>query len=1168
VNQRLSAAAALLALLVPGTVLAQVLVIPRRAYRTPVHTYEFEWRHQDILVGPEAEGVAPPAAHRAHTQAPGTPGGAVPSAPTQQLRSPHMPLGEAGPPSLPASRSIDQDVGGTAVADADGGTPGPSDAGLPPPPSLSIRDEDAGTLLATGDGGTPDGGPTYATSLGTKSGGVRFFFYENEREVAELAAPQLENAYRYLVDRFRYVPTKTFPYILYSSYQEFLQTNITAVSEGTLGVTSTQGNLELTLPYMGDHRLFGEISTHELAHQFTIQKVRTLAEGANTFGDPLNAIPLWYIEGIAEYYAKGGLDPEAEMMVRDLLVNPDLEKGYAFLDFFSQGPYGFLWIYKVGQARATFLEETYGPGFLQKVLEESPKLISGTGTVPSLNFEGLLELLTGDDPKQISARFENWLKQRAYRTYLKAEQTEPALDVLRERRGIITALNSSPNGQVLLYRNILPETGENELILVDPRAPEQSEKVEGDGKPGYESFHPVFGRNFALSGEQLVFVAETLARDTVYVQDYKHSAEQFTAAELPSRSPYVATSRESPRGARYRVRFQLGKRVAYNVAQHGLIAVHSPAFSPDGKSLAFIGLNEKGVRDVYVLPLDQGPDAAPRQLTRDMYGERSLSWGPSGIVFTSDATAHGYYNLFRVRPETPEQVERLTTEARDHLDPVVFKDGRIFFVAYENSRSDLHEYTGGGTVVRRTDVATGLFEPCPGPEGNVWSLFHLSGERQPSLLRAQRMLSFPVAAAPADGTPSPLPQRPLTEAVPYRPFAWENIDIGPVMGFAGAGGGGFVGQVFAQASDRLKNHAMLLSVAVYGSLELTDGYLIYLDQSKRTTWGTGLFQSLRYRLDRSILDLAGDRGGTLPFDAQLSWERFYGAMGLARYPLSSFLFLEGQLSIGGVSYFMDPFTAFYLNLPEFNGIGDLYTPWRAQTSRARFQTEVSTSLGYNTLRYHYTGVPLSGTSTLLEVSLGAHPFDREVFGNVRLDAERYFPLHLGSTHVMLRGGTGTTFGGQYARSFYLSSFDTIRGVPFGDERWLLGPHYLYSTLELRVPLDPIIRVLILNNIMGVAGFDFGGVGTSPRDAWDHRVLNAAVGINVGFGPLLLRLHFAYPFDIGARAGRPDDGWVTQFSIGLAGLEGYFGKNGGERNSRPRVPPPDMGGFPAGPGGTL
>jgi hypothetical protein len=74
--------AALLAVLLPEAALAQVYVIPRRAYRSPVHTYEFEWKHLDILVGPQAEGLAPPAAHRAHQQAPGAPGGPLSTAPT------------------------------------------------------------------------------------------------------------------------------------------------------------------------------------------------------------------------------------------------------------------------------------------------------------------------------------------------------------------------------------------------------------------------------------------------------------------------------------------------------------------------------------------------------------------------------------------------------------------------------------------------------------------------------------------------------------------------------------------------------------------------------------------------------------------------------------------------------------------------------------------------------------------------------------------------------------------------------------------------------------------------------------------------------------------------------------------------------------------------------
>ncbi|MFY0569559.1 tolB protein precursor protein [Archangium lansingense] len=1157
-NRRLLTAA-LLALVLSEAALAQVYVIPRRAYRSRVQTYDFEWKHLDILVGPEAEGIASPAAHRAHMQPPGAPGGPGPASPTTQMRSPGVPTADATQPPK-SGKQGEEGTGGSSMESIEPGSP---------TPVVDNNRPDGGTPVATGsdlyvpialsaDGGTPDAGPTYAKSLGTKSGGVRFYFYESERNVAQYAAPQLEEAYRYLVDRFQFVPTQTFPYILYSSYQEFLQTNVFAVSEGTLGVTSTQGNLELALPYLGDHRLFGEISSHEMAHQFTIQKVRFLAEQAKVAGDPLNAIPLWFIEGLAEFYAKGGLDPEGEMMVRDLLINPDLMRGYAFLDFWSPGPYGFLWIYKVGQARCQFLEETYGKGFIQKVIDNSPKLISGTAGTPNLPFEGLVEMLTGDDPQKVAAKFEAWLKQRAYRTYLKAEQSTPQMDMLRERKGIVTSMNSSPNGRLLMYRSIIPETGQSQLIIVDPRSPMESVKVQGDGVPGYESLHPIFGRNFALTDDRLVFVAESLSRDILYVQAFKHSAEPISlGGTLPAvgRSPYMNNPSGLRKEAPYRVRFELGERVAYKLADHGLIAAYSPAFSPDGKQLAFIGLNESGTRDVYVLPMDQGLDVEPRQLTHDVYAERSLTWGQAGIVFTSDATSHGYYNLFRVKPEKADQVERLTSEARDHSDPTVTPDGRLFFVAFEKSRSDLHEYTGGGSIVRRTDVATGLFEPSPAPDGNLWLLYHVSGERKPALMRSQQLMNLSVeqVANKADtAPPSPLPQRSLVGAEPYKPFTRENIDLGPIMGFAGAGGGGFYGQVFASATDRMKNHAMMLQVAVYGSFDLTDGYLMYINQSKRTMYGLGLFQSLRFRVDQTLSKYRGQ----LPYYALVAGERFFGTTGLARYPLSTFTFLEGNLSIGGASYFLDPSTSFFLNLQEINGIGDIYSEWIQNRPGLRFQTEGSLAFGYNTLRYHYTGVPISGTSFLSEVTTGVQPFHGEIYGSLRLDAERYFPIPLGSTHVMLRGGAGTTFGGRFAQSFYLSSFDTIRGIPFGNEQWLLGQHYLYSTLELRVPLDALIRIAFLNTLMGVAGFDAGGVGSSARDMWNRRVLNTAVGVNVGLGPILLRLHFAYPFDINAPAGRPANRWVTQFSIGLAGLEGYLFK-GHPKTSTKKAPAPPV-----------
>jgi hypothetical protein len=62
-------------------------------------------------------------------------------------------------------------------------------------------------------------------------------------------------------------------------------------------------------------------------------------------------------------------------------------------------------------------------------------------------------------------------------------------------------------------------------------------------------------------------------------------------------------------------------------------------------------------------------------------------------------------------------------------------------------------------------------------------------------------------------------------------------------------------------------------------------------------------------------------------------------------------------------------------------------------------------------------------------------------------------------------------------------------------------------------------------------------------------LDFALGFNLSLGPLLMRLHFARPVDTGAVAGRPDPGWVTTFSIGIAGLNGFFDRKG-EGDVRP------------------
>jgi hypothetical protein len=1092
---------------VPLSADAQIFVYPRRPNQSNVRYFDFQWRHIDILVGPEAEGDADGTGPgHGGSPLPLTNGadGAHTTGSWFSSQLPGAPKSEGAASSAPDSEQETDSTGSLPVepvsteASAADGSPPETLETLPPP---TVPGEDLGAPVASGE--------RARALLDARTGGVRLYFYERERDVAERAAAFIDESYRYLVEAFNYVPTRTLPYILYNSYQEFLQTNIFPIQEGVLGVTSRR-DLMLVLPYFGDHRMFQHVSTHEMVHQFTIQKARDVAHTAQVAGDPLDRVPLWYIEGIAEYYAHRGLDPETEMLARDLLLNPDPMRGYVMLDFFEDRPFSGLWTYKIGQARVAFLEETYGPGTIQRILDESHRLLpTRRGEDPPLTFRGLLVHITGDEARTISARFETWLKRRSYSTFLRSEQDAPDVVFFNETEGIVQTMSTSPDGHLMMYRAIQPETGQVRLYLVDARAPTRHRRVAGDGVPGVESLHPVGPRNFDIHTDRMVFMARSAGRDILYVQPFEHQVERATA---------TADDEGERRGA-WNVRLRLGDRRSYDIGSRGILAAESPTFSPDGRQIAFVGLDEQGQKDVYVFTPLEGGDFVLSQLTDDLYAERSLSWGNAGVVYASDATGHGRYNLFLIDPSNPGQTRRLTYEERDHFDARFLGDDRLVFSAFDGGRSNIYEWTEGG-VFRRTDIVTGLFDASPGPGQSIWALFHHRGQRQPVRIPSARFLSAEVDMPMADTPPQIFPTRSLDEAEPYAPFALRNWEISNIFGILGASGSGVFGQLVLLTNDRLRNHAVFLNVLAFGSLESTQADLTYLNQEHRLIWGAGLFQDVRYRVDQTVTD--GPRF--------LSGERFYGARGTLRHPLNRFLYLQGDLGIGGVSMFLPQGTEDYLRREEdLDPTLNVVDPWREANDGVRFQTSPGLSLGYNTIRYHPGTGPIDGSSLLLSSTLNVQPFDDELHGHVRLDAERYFPIH-GRINFSVRTGLGSTYGGRLARQFYLSSFDTLRGVEFGDIDYLLGNRFAFTKLELRFPLNWLVRIPIID-VEGLLGSDFGGVGDDFAEMWQWRALAFVTGFNFGLGPLVFRLHFANPIDIGAPRTPRDGNWITNFSLG-------------------------------------
>jgi len=110
----------------------------------------------------------------------------------------------------------------------------------------------------------------------------------------------------------------------------------------------------------------------------------------------------------------------------------------------------------------------------------------------------------------------------------------------------------------------------------------------------------------------------------------------------------------------------------------------SPAFSPDGRTLALTLSRDAGNLDVYTLDLTT---QVLRQLTTDNAIDTEAVWAPDGrsLYFTSDRA--GGPNVYRVSAEPGARAERVTFEGVYNARPRLSPDGKQLAVVYGQSNT-------------------------------------------------------------------------------------------------------------------------------------------------------------------------------------------------------------------------------------------------------------------------------------------------------------------------------------------------------------------------------------------------------------------------------------------------------------------------------------------------
>ncbi|MED5317148.1 MAG: hypothetical protein VX744_05290, partial [Candidatus Neomarinimicrobiota bacterium] len=419
-----------------------------------------------------------------------------------------------------------------------------------------------------------------------KTDHFHIYYYQQEGEIAGIAAQVLEDSYRDLEVKFNHTLWDTVPLIIYGSHIHFQQTNILPmmIPEGVGGFFEHRKG-RVVIPYLGDLSAFRNVLTHELAHVFTFSKMMTPVRMKLINSPP--AIPHWFSEGLAEWWSVGW-DTQSEMVIRDRLVNGTLVPLSEVGGYLS---------YKEGQAFLRWFQEQYGIERIRRLMEDY--WIYQT-------FQECLEHIAGLKFQDLHSQ---WLQSLRHRT---------ADDLAGDTPGMSQSSLITSEGVNIFPVTYLDSRNQRHVVYLSSR----------EGFPVIYQ-HPLYSENqrrrLARSGQNT---------DIESVHFLESGMDVYQGEKL------VISARSNRQDVLQVLDLDSGKITA-TYGQDSLVTIRSPRWSPDGKKILFGGQDFSGRSDIFLLNIAQDQIF---NLTNDIFTDRDPSFDPTGtnIVFSSDRIKNNY----------------------------------------------------------------------------------------------------------------------------------------------------------------------------------------------------------------------------------------------------------------------------------------------------------------------------------------------------------------------------------------------------------------------------------------------------------------------------------------------------------------------------------------------
>jgi Tol biopolymer transport system component len=973
----------------------------------------------------------------------------------------------------------------------------------------------------------------------------RIYFYPEEAQAAAEVSRLAERWYARLSNILQHQLSTPQPLVIYASGADFRQTNVLPgeISEGVGGVTEGFKR-RIVMPVFGTLQETDHVLGHELVHAFQYDIAQSMPEGESRGG--FTRLPLWFVEGMAEYLSVGPVDAHTAMWIRDAARKDGTLP--AVKDLGSPDYFPYRW----GQGFWAYVAGRWGDFVVRQMLDVG---------VQSGDVETAIEDVLKLDPDELSRAWHDAIREQyapvfgdATRASTSARSLSPNPDA--ERLALSPAL--SPDGRRIVYlseRDMLSV----EMYLADAESGRVIRRLTNTAvDPHFSSiqflassgaWHPR-GREFAFGalrgGRPVLVVIEAENGRTVREVPFDDLGEILNPTWSPDGNAIAFSATTAGRSDLYVYDLANGTR---RQLTDDAFADLQPAWAPDGTRLAFVTdrfSTDLTTLDAGALQLALVDLATSEIQTLPTFGRgKSINpqWAPGSadLYFLSDAT--GVTNVYLVNVAS-RAVRRITNvdagvTGMTALGPALSMAAdanRLAFSAYEEGRIGIYFVEG------RDGISGTAFDSAAASSDAA------AGAILPPATRVDPEIPALLADA-STGLPATVP-----EPQPYRPrLSLDAVTTPYITAGVGRFGGMFGGGIALMFSDMLGNHNLYAAIDAntYGGgfsdlYRNTGIYAAYQNRTHRWNWGVGGGQ-VPYLSGGYARTTGTFNGQTAVLDQEVIYRQIYrGVDGLVAYPFSSAQRVEVGAGYQQISFEQQiRSTAFSPRTGQFLG----QDTERTSLGETLELATTSAALVYDTSVFGATS-PVSGQRSRVEVTPA---FGSLSFTSALADYRRYFMparFYTFAVRTLHYGRYGTDSESTALYPLFLGYPELVRGYGLGSFRTdecqsgaagsceafdrLLGSRTLVGNVELRFPL---LRPFGAdNNMYGpipieVAFFSDAGVAWTadqlPSFAGGSRepVSSAGVSLRLNlFGFAVAQTDLAYPFQ------RPGRGWVWAFSL--------------------------------------